>query len=326
MRFAVLFSFCLFSVASFAVTESTYDIKQYPKDAGDCHQVARELGVKFQQVTGAEVISSVCSLITTKGHNIRITYRALEGMQVVSTYNTFSSLDDAGGFKTEAECRATLAEETAHFAQATSLTPVVSYCVSEEYEHDFPWGQRIEAFGETKVKPYRAGMYLFGQVQGYSLGTFSKTIVENLLAQGIDARWVRHRSSIGYGRLSVFYYGENRMLLDDVTVAKVSKKEQCASALSELTGILQSYKPLPAISFCAAESVGGYYELMTVFPDHRSLHFESAAEGYPKYEQCQADRARLIAFYQNDLKRPVVAGYCTMGEERSWRVMLLETK
>jgi len=324
MKVAVLFS--LFSALSFAAHETTYEIKQYPKDSGDCHTVARDLGVKFQQITGAEVSSAVCALITDKGYNLQITYKPIDGMSFVSTYASSSTLDDAGGFKTDAECRQALPAETAHFAQATSLTPVVSYCSFEPYDHDYPWGPRIEAFGDTKVKPYRAGSYVFGQVQGYSLKTFTTAIVENLLKQGIDARWARHRSSIGYGRLSVFYYGENRISFNDVTVVKVAKPEQCNATLGQLSEVLAQYKPLPAVTFCAAQSVGGYYELMTIFPDARSLKFSQAAEGYNTYELCQADRARLINFYKNDLKRPVVAGYCTMGEERSWRVMLLETK
>ncbi len=316
------------SVAAFAAEDKVFEIKQYPKDFGDCHQVAKEIGVHFQEVTGLEVIESLCTLIGKTGNTIRVTYRAHAVVPHVSTNSLDSSLDERGGFKTEADCKAALGAEVEHFARATGLTPVVNYCSFEEYDRDYPWAVQMDAFGEAKQSPRHAGAYIFGSVLGYSQKSFTEMITANLLSQGVDARWARFRSSVGYGRLTVFYYAPSRVTLDDVTVTKVTEKEKCLGSIQELEAILSKYQPLPVVSFCAAESVGGYYELISIFPFNRSLKFSPSAELYATYDKCQADRGRLVQYYQTELKRPVVGGFCGLGssERGAWRITLLEAK
>jgi len=322
MKIVILF----LAVASVGwAAEKKYEIKGYPK-SGDCHRIARELGERFQQLTGVEVFDSRCTLISEKSFDFRITYESATKLSLVSTYDIGSLLDGQGSFATEKECLAALPGETAYFTQATGLQPLVSFCSYESLDHDYPWGPRIDSFGKATLKPLRSGAHIFGKVLGYSLSTFTQSLVGNLREEGIDARWARVRAGGMLGRVTVFYYGTERIPLDSFETVKVSTQASCEATLVDMKAVLRDYRPLPAMAFCAAENVGGYFEIALMFPGERSLRFTFAAETYSTHAMCEADRERLVAYYQTDVRRPVVAGYCSWDTQRNWRVLLLETK
>lgn len=316
----------IFAASAIANETQSYKLFGYPKDTGNCHEAAAQVGEAFARITGVEVIESLCEKATSYGYNLLIQYRREKPLPFVSTGADTPSLSSRGVFDKEEECRAAIATEREHFALVTGLTPVVAYCHEEKYTSDHPWLVRIDAFGEPLVRPRYDDGLIFGQILQWKESDFLAAIKAQLVVQGVDVRFVRFHGSGGMGNVTMMYYSKERVRLDVQEAAKLDKKEQCFEMLEAFGSLLQGYST-PLLSFCTAQFIGGY-EVTGIFPRSMKLTLMTGPEEYKTYEECRDDRARLLEYYQKTLKRPTVGVLCSHRDhvDRVWRPALFENR
>lgn len=310
----------------------TYKFEGYPKKAGNCHEIAADLAETWAEATGTKVIAGRCEAVEAEGYVITVRYEAEKAVRPVSTTAPGTAmLDERGLFKTEAECEAALPGESAHFRQATGLEPVYGYCYRERYTRTFPYALRIEGFGTPKAFPRFTGALIFGTALGYSEKSFLAGIRDALLARGVDVRFVSHNSSVGMGRITVFYYAAEVERLIERQVAKLARQEQCTAAVSQMTGFLASHADRPVLAFCAVNQIGGYFELMMFNWAKEPHEYNRSIEVFASYEACEGGRPQLTEYYKTTLKRPVVGSICslvtdsyTLGTTGKWSLTLFE--
>jgi hypothetical protein len=314
-----LASFVLCSLPAFGGT-FRYKIDRYPA-VGDCHQIASELGERFERLAGLRPDLAICSDITREAFSFEITYTAEQRLPVVSTVKELS-LAQSGAYSTLAACEAVRAAETEHFQDATGLEPMVSYCQLFRLGGEVSYDLRIDGIGEAQREPFHTHTLIFDRPVDIDLSQFLRGVKDVLSERGVDVRYATFVSGGPYALLDVLYYAEEKFELDSPELASLDSKQQCLEQL----GFAQASAPRrgedPVALYCASSLIGRYY-VIGLFRDLQRPFEQLSAERFESYAQCSSQRLALVDAYNQRLGDRVAAGLCTKDENLVWRVRLL---
>jgi len=295
---------------SFGDTNQTYWVQHYPRIEKTCAQQAQVLGQRFSSLTKITDYQSVCTGETQTSYFIRIDYNAAEPLEVVSTLpEDGSSIYSLGTYPTVSACAADLKAETAHFAEATGLTPMVSYCYSGPYLSSTQnVALRTEAFGKPKLRPFLLQHQFHTSSPGNNLPGIQATIQAKLEAAGYDIRQTFFRRDItDFLSLGIRYYAANSMPLIYWEKFTFGSPNECNAQLKQIGDALGAFNESPIFMSCPPKNRGNVFLLAMYSSEYDVFQHEME---YVNFAACDADRARVIADYKAKMGWDVRAAVC----------------
>lgn len=289
-----------------------YDVKNFPKGETSCLEEASQLAEKVRIHAGVSIYRSDCLRDGEKNMDLRVTYVAEEKLPVVTTVNKLS-VTDGGLFRTEESCVSDLPSEIANFKDATNLNPVISFCSRLNHPSPYsflPVAQVIESLGESKNQSFIENVFISGRVVGKA------KILQPELTKGIEAMGlifpmvVFDRDTIGLIKLKVRYYGPKYVYLTLTEELHYQEPEHCLAQIPEAKRVLSLAKEPTGGVFCIEDFSRGATLSYLVKGYMKSIQHELAPDTYSSLQDCFLDRDRMIAFYQESLKRDVFGALC----------------
>ncbi len=297
-----------------------YKIDQYPA-AGDCHQIAADIGARFERVTGIRPDSALCTDISTKEFAFEVTYTAEERLNLVSTVKDMS-MGQEGVYGSLESCEAARTTETAHYQEKTGLEPVVSYCMLWDIRDDASYEIKIDSFGTPAMQPFHSETLIFDVPVDVTLEVWRDGIFDTLARREVDVRHVAIRSDGPYATLDVFYYDTEKFTLSAPELASLDSKAQCLEQLGIAQASSQRRSEAPVALYCGKSMISTYY-VIGIFRDLAEPSDQLSAERFANYDDCRSQRDAIVDAYNRRMGGRVTAGLCTKDETLRWRVRLL---
>ncbi len=297
-----------------------YHVSDYPA-AGDCHQLAAELGARFERVTRVTPDTAICTDISSTSFAFEVTYTANERLNDVSTVKQMSHGQE-GVYRTLAACEAVRASETAHFQEVTGLEAVASYCKIWDIQDEPSYELKIDSFGTPAMEPFQSDAVIFDVPVDTPLDVFQRAIFDSLAQRGLDVRHAVLRSNGIYAMLDVLYYAAEKFDLSAPELASLDTKEQCLEQLGLAQAARQSRSEAPVALYCGKSMISTYY-VIGIYRDLIQPSDQLSAERFTDYLQCKSQRDALVDAYNQRMGGRVTAGHCSKDENRVWRVRLL---
>ncbi len=319
MRILATLALTLTALPAFAGTFH-YRVSDYPA-AGDCHQLAAELGARFERVTHVTPDTALCTDITSTAFAFEVTYTADEPLNDVSTVRQMS-LGQEGVYQTLAACEAVRASETAHFQEVTGLEAVASYCKIWDIHDEPSYELKIDSFGTPAMEPFHSETAIFDVPVDTPLDVFQKAIFDALAQRGLDVRHAVLRSDGIYATLDVLYYATAKFDLSAPELSSLDSKEQCLEQLGLAQAARRGRSEAPVALYCGRSMISTYY-VIGIYRDLGEPSDQLSAERFANYTQCKGQRDALVDAYNQRMGGRVTAGLCTKDEELVWRVRLL---
>jgi hypothetical protein len=139
------------AISSAAVLELSYP--DYPASSFGCSFEATELGERLK-ATGIKVSTARCvrENKSTGTYSLAVTIERPSNYVLESTYRSGRNFYSNGWYKTQAECEATLDQQTRAFQINTGLEPFIAYCSTSGSSYSaLPFWPRIEAIGKADL-------------------------------------------------------------------------------------------------------------------------------------------------------------------------------
>jgi hypothetical protein len=307
-----------------AASPFAYEVPDYPVATASCAAAARDLGARFAAATGLTVTRAACLSSTGTRSTLHIDYQADAKPSLATTGEAASTLWSAASYASETACTTALPAERAEFEQRTGLAPLVAYCLSDlAASGGDRWIARVDAFGEAAAAPRIIGAYVFGSPLGYTAATFRGAVLAALQSDGLAPRFATLRGMGGYTELTVGYYGGEDARMTAGTYARFDAEAPCRAEVAQLAPALGGATRPALLTYCAALFTGRIEAQALAFGDE--MHPANAVERFATYADCAASRDALVARYRDDYQRPVTGGLCTLTDDRTWTVALVET-
>lgn len=324
----ILFAVFLFgaSTSAFAETNNTrffYLLYGYPKTERNCHIEARELAARFALMTGTTA-SGECKSISDAAYDIAIYYEADQQIPIVTTYEEVTPIDRLHIFKNQSACEQNLSVELQYFKEKTGLEPFLTFCdVYVTYPEEQSWAIRIDAFGESKLKPFWTDSFMLGKVDGMSETAAEDLITSTYRNAGVDVRLTNLRNDYqGLRQLAMLYYSDQPLNIKiKLLASNLDSREQCQAELLQLAGIVP--ENAPATTFCADNDHIQTFDVLGVVELGSWFKSRNSVETFKKYSDCAASREELLRLYRDTVGRNVMAGLCSRIDG-AWRLSMLE--
>lgn len=298
-----------------------YELKAYPAEGETCPAAAARLGKEMARITGLKSVDGRCADVSDKGYAITLRYQAPERLNLVSTTRAGSGAYGFPDYASKAECSAAVAGEKERFARNTGLTPLVAYCLAEEYSSG--WTLRVDGFGTADRAPHLDGTLIFGRILDLSEAQFLSAVRGGLARLGADVSVAKVRPSMGYAEVTVLYYAKERNRLETVEAAKVLTRAQCDEQLALAKRAVGSGSNT-LLSYCGSTIAMAPFEV-DVLTAGGGAAASNAYEHYATYEACMAGRSKMEEYYRGQLGAAVVGSLCGV-EEGVWHAVILKTR
>lgn len=301
-----------------------YKLAGYPASEQGCHAQANNLGTEFSKTTGTKVVSSLCLGEKDDFRTFSIRYQSDKELRVVTNQGR-SLHDPAGRYKTFEDCEEEIDNVADRFAKATGLPSTFAFCTPVRASQRFPFAPRVDGFGEPKLEPLIGGYLIFGVPKKITGPQYRAAIASALAGVGAQFDALVIHSQMAYARVSIHYFGNKEVDFNLQEHTKTDTEKQCLAQIGQLQTIYK--KGGPALVYCGHVHVGNQYEINALYLGSPSLTTRESVESYKTFADCEADRERLVRFYQKDLGQDVRGGLCTrLVGERSYKVALFEPR
>ena len=302
-----------------------YRLNNYPRQTGDCHDVAARLGNRFGTASGKEVVQAICVSETDAEWDFLIRYRSDKAVTPVSTLPRYFGVAPGGRFKDRQACEDQLSGLVAEFEAATELTATISYCGRVLASSRYPYAARIDSFGEPKLSPVISSYLIFGVPKGITGAEYEERLRNSLESKGAQFSGFVIHSNIAYASVVVHYYAKEKLKFEMLEYTKTDTAAQCFLQVKELENIFADTANPPALVNCGYVHVGGQSEVNALFIGEIPLRNRMAIEKFNSFNACSAERDRLVNHYKNTLGQDIRGGLCSrqkMG--RQYQVVLFE--
>jgi hypothetical protein len=318
---------CLLTSAAGAETFRAR-LGQIPAQNGtDCDGYAVQLGDRFAAEYQVRVVEAICdqSEFERTTWAVAISYDAEHELPLVSTVDRYKPLSEQATYKTQPECDAALATEVPLFESRTALKVFTSFCVAPEYQND-GWALAISGFGNATVKPFVVSTPYFGKIVDMTGAAFEQMLRDGFQASGAEMVHWQVSPKLGYGMMSVRYYGTQKLPMQGMELSKMRSPEECTAQLEDFRAALYSYSSVGYASYChQVFGMGREYELVWLTGSEEQHRVVTVPAEYPDFASCQAAKSAVVERYRTELRRNVVFGVCGAADTRNaYRVSLLE--
>jgi hypothetical protein len=320
MRVISYFVLVLLSFRAWSDQELTYKVPSYPLNGRDCHEVAREIGESFGAATGLKVTTAYCSQASEKYGNLEINYMAEKVVTLVTTRHPYAVLP-LGRFVDEKTCLASMPKDRALFESATGLVPFIAYCAEVQSGRKYPWTLHMDAAGKAKLEPWLGGFLLFSVPQEITLAHFRAAIRKKLSETGSLVMDVVLQGNAGLGELAVHYFSEGHITFTAKETGKLPNKAQCLQEAADFSSIVGSTVRAPQMVYCGRTFLGTW-EVTNLYIGQDAPAPLLSLDKFTTYEECRANKARVVEHYKTTLKMPVIGGVCTLAS-RAYQVYLV---
>jgi hypothetical protein len=298
-----------------------------PQSGTDCDGYAVQLGDRFAAHYQVRLIEAICDQNEFEKNTwtIAISYEASQELPLVWTIDRLKPMSEQATYKSLAECEVALASESSIFESRTGLKIFTSFCVPPERENE-GWALAISGFGNATIMPFVVSTPYFGKIIDMSLAAFDQMLREGFSATGAELVHWQVAPKLGYGMMSVRYYGTQKLPIQGMELSKMRNPEECTSQLEDFRAALSSYSSLGYASYChQIFGMGREFELVWLSGSEQQHRVVNAATEYPDFASCLAAKAGVVERYRTELRRNIVFGICGAGEARNtYRISLLE--
>lgn len=303
----------------------THELTGIPSEeptADECRAHASILAEEFASRSPVESAVGLCASVDELSYDVHIRYQSEDRLQIVSTLRGGFTLGQYGFFASQEDCAAVLIAEQTEFESQTGLTSLYTpYCTDMGgFGNDTPWMFRVEATGETEIKPYLGSAAFFGQIMNYSRESFIDAAMDGMTNLGLFPRYARIDSSIGLGYLTVLSYGAARQRFESAEIAKLKTEETCELELARFKQAIEGSNTI--LTYCGAQHVTGRIEVSGMFLQNRQFETIESVDHFEDYESCSASREDVLSQYRSD-GLAAVDGLCSVDQDDRWSVVLL---
>lgn len=319
---SVLF-FCGLSIAREPRTYAVW-LRYIPAQEKNCHELAQELALRFTQITGLEGAGR-CQSITKKGMTVEIRYVANEALELLSSMPEIGFPGEGFEFGSRRQCEAQISSEEAAFEKTTGQKPVMAFCnFQENYYGRQRWGLVMYGFGNLALRPQWASSLFPGQPSSAQVQKILDDVKTQLNHSQMDVRLpFLQDDDKGHLRLTLMYYGRYGEQIKSFSLAEINSLTECENEMQELRKLQQTNPAITTLGYCIHNPYHRGADLVAVIDVTRWYQVKYAVESFTGYEDCRNQRPTLVPYYQNVVKDPVVAGFCTKyGSE--WKLLLIE--
>lgn len=319
---SVLF-FCGVSLAREPRTYAVW-LRYIPAQEKNCHELAQELAVRFTQITGLAGTGR-CQAITKKGMTVEIRYVASEALELISSIPEIGFPGEGFEFGSRRQCEAQIPSEEAAFEKTTGQKPVMAFCnFQENYYGRQRWALVMYGFGNTPLRPQWASSLFPGQPSAAQAQQILEDVKTQLNHSQLDVRLpFLQDGDNGHLRLTLMYYGRYGEQVKSFSLSEINSLTECENEMQELRKLQQSNPNVTTLGYCVSNPYHRGADLVAVIDVTRWYQVKYAVETFTSYDDCRNQRPTLVPYYQNVVKDPVVAGFCTQyGSD--WKLLLIE--
>ena len=255
--------------------------------------------------------------------NMVIEYDSDRRLPAVSTIN-YQDMNHAG-YKNAAECQANMEVERAAFTKNTELAIFTSYC-SIPLFRDFDSELTIIGFGTPAKSSFDVSFDLFGTIQGHTRDTFISMVGEGFSRLGFDAVHFSMNNHLPYFVMTARYYGSSKIRIEETNLVNLADDTSCPTIVSDVTNALNTSSTAHFGVYCMKDtSSRSKFKVAALLHDQSTLKLVTPETQYDDSAACESSRSAVIDHYRNDLRRQIIAGYCSLnGETKKFGVVLLE--
>jgi hypothetical protein len=300
-----------------------YWARQVPTTSKNCHEQAKDLAVRFTQVTGLAATGR-CESASSKGNDLTIHYESAFPLEVVSSAPDLGFPGQGYEFNNKDQCEKEIADEIRAFKELTGNEPLLSFCQSKEnYYGLVRWALVMEGFGKADTKISWASSRFPGQPSRELV----QKIKSEVKAQFLNSVKVRHvflqDDEKGQLRLTVNYFGKYGEQIKAFALAEVNTLAQCQVSLREMQEISANQPQIITLSYCVNNPYHRGADLVVILDVLRWYTLRQSAESFKSYEECHAAKPALLDTYQSHYPEKLLGGFCTEWGS-FWKVNLLE--
>jgi len=254
---------------------------------------------------------------------ITVEYESAQRLPMVSTIS--SEILDHTGYKNAAECEANLEAEKTAFTTNTGLAPFLSYCRVPLFR-DLDWQLEIIGFGTPAKRPFDTSVELFSTIQGHTRDSFVTMVSDAFMRQGIHIIHASFTNHFPYSVMSVRYYGSTRIKIQESNLIHLVDDKSCPAITGQITDTLNGSAVANYGVYCVKDTLTrSKFAVAALLPEDTNLRMIRPETIYDDGAACEASRQQVIDHYRNDLRRNVIAGYCTVDvRSQKFAVMLFE--
>lgn len=314
--------------ASHAENLYRYQITSYPKSLIGCLETSQAIAQSFFEYTGKTVYRVHCDQEDSVTYGISIDYLSEVPLDLVSTTNERTGgLGDLGIYRTLDECNQNLPQEIDWFERNTELPHLIAYCSREFGTGQSSYFPRIDSFGTAKRYPARYEGFVSGPVLDHA-GFITQELFEKTELAGIAATTV-HFQKNGNNQVVIRYYDlpENALhqlyyfSTDEVarffSYSKNGAFENCHAEMVQAKKAYGDPFNEHAVWFCTG-SPSEFRSNLHVFRITPFTRFaptsELAPDQYKDFSECTTNKAKVVSFYETQLKKNVLGAICTFED------------
>ncbi len=300
----------------------SYSLEGYPKENRNCHVQSKSIANRFESATKLKVLHTECTGETETGFNFVIEYESETKLNFTSTDYNLLSTYQRGRYKEIKDCETNLSKQTEIFEQATGLKPMFSYCSHPGLSSDKPWEIIITAPGKSILQPKLDGFVIFTQPQKT---TYSE--IFNGLKTAIEKRNsilsdLIFSSAPLMVQANIHYYSKDHLQFRLEHVTKVPKIEHCLAQAEEAKSWFKSSINPPFTIYCGGP-LFGEFELNIGIIEKASFTWQNSIEKFKSFEECQDNRAEVLAHYAGSSLKQILAGLCSKDfNDNSYRIVI----
>ncbi len=326
-RFLALGLGCaLTALSARAANFQTFSVPGYPAGQASCQAEADALGARIA-AGGVTVYQSHCDRDNQTTFDLSVTYVADAPLAIESTYSAdLADIDSQGTYATADACQADLPRVISSFQAATGLNPVVSYCYYDQgIDSRLTELARVEALGTGKEHAFSDNLTVD------SMPTEDTAELAGRLQSALSALYpieslVIDSSGAGSYRLGLHYFATSRLPVTITDLAVYRDRDLCDSQVAAVQQLFTANTVQGIGAFCTISAYSEDVPLSIVTVDNQhAVGLETAPDTYTTFDACDADRARIVAYYVNTLGKPAFGAVCEGSNQRySARVLLTQ--
>lgn len=286
----------------------THRFEKVPHASLNCHEVASGLMQLFKTQTGNATGFVACVKDDGKFSDYELTYSAEERLPFATT--DVATVYLTGLYSESKACEEALERATRQFENNTKLKAFLAYCEADFNSMNPRWSPLIFAFGVAEKRYWISGYNYFATPYKFDPTAFSAQVKVALEKNGAEFAGGVAAPSFGYGEMAIHYYGKSKVPFELLELSRSPKIEQCLENLDRLNAALNQHLVERVTTYCGQTSLGGGFELTTLFAGRVSASKRVSVESYEKLELCEMDRERLLEVYKKSGDSKIIEGFC----------------
>jgi hypothetical protein len=308
---------CLIGLSPSALASGDFfhfRLSRYPVSAGECAASASQLGERFAQLTGATVMETSCQLVTQHGAEIDVIYAADKPMQFITTLNTEASRPQ-GAYKTKEACKSDRSFQWMQFHRATGLEPIAAYCLQEKSENgsNFPYIINVVGAGNPATH-YRSLSVSMAYGPNHADAFIAKLKAHMSQLPGF---YLAHMELVtdqfDTTHLQIGYYADFMFRMQEIRQIQFTGQKACEAEIPELEAGLSAFGAQIIASTCQSDLYDTVI-LRSFYTPGPVLAFEDAHQKFSTYEECAANRQRVLDNLRDRLEWNVSAVICVESD------------